>query len=312
MGAREDALIEVVDLVRRHGLSAEEVAAALAGPADFEATRSGTFVSRLFAYIGGTFVFAGLAIFIGMKWDDLDAIGRVSLTLGPGFCIFLLALVCTSNDRFENAATPLFLVAALLEPTGIVILLREFSAGGDPAHALMFLNFVMAVQQGCTFVARRRTVLALTTIVFASSFFAVALDQLEIDKDVIAMTIGASLVCIAWSLDRSRHRAISALVYFVGAALFLAAAHDQLRHTAAEVLFLGLTCGGVVLAVVARSRSLLLVSTAALIGYLTEFIYENFADNLGAPLLLMAIGFVLIALGAAAIGINRRFLATET
>jgi len=64
-----------------------------------------------------------------------------------------------------------------------------------------------------------------------------------------------------------------------------------------------------VLATVARSRSLLAVGTVALIGYIADFIYQHFADNLGAPLVLMAIGLVFIGAGAAAVRINARYIA---
>ena len=75
------------------------------------------------------------------------------------------------------------------------------------------------------------------------------------------------------------------------------------------MLFLGLACGVVVLATVARSRSLLVVGTVALIGYIADFIYQHFADNLGAPLVLMAIGLVFIGAGAAAVRINAQYIA---
>ena len=76
-----------------------------------------------------------------------------------------------------------------------------------------------------------------------------------------------------------------------------------------EKLFLGLACAVIVLATVARSRSLLAVGTVALIGYIADFIYQHFAENLGAPLVLMAIGLVFIGAGAAAVRINSRYIA---
>ena len=62
MSDKQDALIEVVDLITRHGLTIDEVSAALKGEPAFKAARSGGILSRLFAYIGGTFVIVGVAI----------------------------------------------------------------------------------------------------------------------------------------------------------------------------------------------------------------------------------------------------------
>jgi hypothetical protein len=307
--SRHDALVEVVDLIRRHGLTLDDVAAALEGGAAFKSEKSAGILSRLFAYLGGIFLFVGLVVFVGMRWDELGPAGRVLLTLGPGFSLFVLALVCTTDARFERAATPLFLVAAIVQPTGILVALQEFSRGGNPEHGLLFMTLVMLVQQGCTFWARRRTVLAFTTVVFATSFVVVALDLLDADRNLSGVVIGVSLLCVAWSLDRSIHKAIAGLVYFAGAGLLLSAAYDWMRRGPIEVLFLGLACGIVVLATVARSRSLLVVGTVALIGYIADFIYQHFAENLGAPLVLMAIGLLFIGAGAAAVRINAQYIA---
>ena len=52
MSDKQDALIEVVDLITRHGLTIDEVSAALKGEPAFKAARSGGILSRLFAFIG--------------------------------------------------------------------------------------------------------------------------------------------------------------------------------------------------------------------------------------------------------------------
>jgi hypothetical protein len=311
MTAKQDALGEVVDLMTRHGLTIYEVSAALTGKDTDPTQRSSSVISRIFAYLGGIFVFVGLGIFIAMRWDELGPAGRVLLTLGPGLCLFVLALVCTSDARLEAAATPLFLVAGLVQPTGILVMLKEYGRGGEAEHAVLFMSVVMLVQQGCTFWARRRTVLAFTTIVFASIAVFVSLDLLEANLHLTGITMGVSLLCVGWSLDRSPHRAIAGLVYFFGAALALEETYSWLRREPLEILFLGAACGVVVLAAVARSRSLLVVGTAALVGYIADFIYRHFADNLGAPLALMAMGLVFLGLGAAAVRINAQYIARQ-
>jgi len=308
VSAKQDALVEVVEIIRRHELTLDEITAALGDKPAFKRVRYGGVLSRLFGYIGGIFVFAGLAIYVGMRWDHLGALGHILLTLGVGFSVFLLAIVCTTDARVERASTPLFLVAALLQPTGILVMLQEYSRGGDPAHGLLFMNAVMAIQQAFTFWARDRTVLAFTTIVFGLGFFTIAFDLLHVEHHLIGVVIGISLVSIAWSIDHSRHKGLSGLIYFVGSGLLLGTAFDWVRRTPAEVLFLGLACGVIFLSTLTRSRSLLLMGTLGLIGYLSNFIAEHFANNLNGPLLLMLVGFILIALGAAAITINNRYI----
>ena len=308
MSTRDDALVEIVTLARQHGLTVGEIASALDRDPHTRVARSSGILSRVFGYLGGAFVFAGLAIYIGMRWNDLGSAGRVLLTLGPGFCAFVLALVCMTSEPFAAAALPLFLIAALVQPTGILVLMKEFSRGGDPAYGVLFMNLVMVIQQGCAFWARRLTVLAFTTIIFATGFVTVALDLLHVGRDLMGIVIGISLGCVAWSLDRSPHRPLAGPVYFFGALLFLAAWYHVLRHTAIEVLFVGLACGIVFLSVVARSRSLLAVGTLALIAYIGYFIGEHFENNLSAPIVLMIAGFLFIAIGAAAVRINNKYI----
>ena len=308
MSPRDDALVEIVALVRQHRLTVGEIASALDSDPHTSVARSSGILSRVFGYLGGTFVFAGLAIYIGMRWDDLGSAGRVLLTLGPGFCAFVLALVCTTKEAFAGAALPLFLIAALVQPTGILVMMKEFSQGGDPAHGVLFMNIVMAIQQGGAFWAKRRTVLALTTVLFATGFVVVALDLLHVNRDLMGIVLGLSLGCVAWSLDRSPHRPLAGPIYFVASLLFLAAWYHVLRHTAIEVLFVGLSCVVVFLSIVARSRSLLAVGTLALIAYIGYFIAEHFENNLNAPIVLMFAGFLLIAIGAAAVRINNKYI----
>jgi hypothetical protein len=308
MSARDDALVEIVELMRKHGLTTGEIASALDSDSHAGAARSSGILSRVFGYLGGTFVFVGLAIYIGMRWDDVGSTGRVLLTLGPGFCAFVLALVCIRKEAFAGAALPLFLIAALVQPTGILVMMKEFSQGGDLAYGVLFMNLLMVIQQGCAFWATRRTVLAFTTIIFAAGFTTVALDLLHVGHDLMGIVVGLSLGCVAWSLDRSPHRALAGPAYFVAALLFLGAWYHALRHSAIEVLFVGLSCTVVFLSIVTRSRSLLAVGTLALIAYIGYFISEHFENNLNAPILLMFAGFLLIAIGAAAVRINNRYI----
>ena len=308
MRGKDEAIGDVVDLMRRHGLTIDDVAAALRDQPTLAARRTSGILTRLFGYVGGAFVFAGLAIYIGMRWDDLGSFGRVLLTAGPGFAALILALVCLTDEGFHGAATPLFLVAALVQPTGILVLLHEYSHGGDPAYGVLFMSIVMSIQQGCLLWAKRQTVLAFTTIVFAVGAYCVGLDLLEVDHDLMGIVLGISLGCIGWSLDRSMHRGLAGLVYFFGSLVLLSATYHAIRNTPIEVLFVGLACGLIVLSTVARSRGLLLVGTTALIAYISDFIAEHFANNLSAPVLLMIIGLLLIGAGAAAVKINNRFI----
>lgn len=316
MSDRAAALQDAIALIRRHGLTLDELRAALAAEPGKDlavervapAREVSAVLPRVFAYIGGVFIFIGLVTFVSMRWDSLDAFGRVLITLGSGFCLFISALCCCFDARATRAATPLFIIAAILQPTGILVALEEYGRGGDPVLGLLFMYALMFIQQGGAFVRLQRTVLAFTTLLFGLGFCTLALDKLDVPPRLLGMTLGVSLVCIGWSADRSRHEVLAPWCYTFGSLAFLVASHEWLDGSAWEGVFPGLAAGVIYLSTVARSRSLLTVGTLALCAYLGEFMWEHFQDNLNAPLVLIMLGFMLIALGVMAVKINKRFI----
>jgi uncharacterized membrane protein len=308
MTARHDALVEVIDTIRRHHLTLDEIGRALQGDTTYDEEKSSGILSRVLAYIGGILIFCGISVFTSMQWEAMNSAGRILVTLGIGFCAFIMAVVSARDTRYERAATPLFLVAALLEPTGIIVMLREFLRGGDPAYGLLFMNGVMLLQQGLCFYALRRTVLALTSLVFGVGFFSIAFNLMYVDDTMIGLILGLSLLCIGWSIDRSVHKPVAPITYLAGSVAFLAALFDLLAGTSYEVLFLGVSSGLIYLSTVARSRMLLFMGTLATIGFIGYFSGKYFEHALGWPLILMLMGLVLIGLSALAVRLNRKYI----
>ena len=307
---RDAALQQTLALIRRHDLSLDELRDALEPQHEPRPRDASGVLPRVFAWIGGIFVFIGLVTFVGMRWETLGAAGRVVITLGSGFCLFISALFCCFDARATRAAAPLFLTAALLQPTGILVALEEYGRGGDPMHGLLFMYCVMLVQQGCAFMRLQHTLLAFTTLIFGTGFCVVAMDLLQVPPRLFVMTLGLSLVCIGWGADRSRHAVLAPLLYLTGSLAFLIASHNWLDDSAWEGVFPGLAAAAIYLSTVARSRTLLGVGTMALCAYLGDFMWERFRDNLNAPLILIMLGFILIVIGIVAVKIHKRYIST--
>src|SRR4029079_14329289 len=133
------ALAEIVTLARRHAIPAVEIAAAIGDAPSSTAAAAenrwrGVRVSVL-GFLGGTFVFAGVGVFIALQWDSMNSAARIVVTLGSGISAFVLALVAVQDVRYTKATTPLFLVAAGLEPTGMLVGFNELGSGGDWRYA---------------------------------------------------------------------------------------------------------------------------------------------------------------------------------
>lgn len=308
---QSDALRQVVALARRHGLSAEDIAAALGE------SRSGTpeaeshwrsVIVRVLGYLGGTFVGAGIGVFVALQWDNLNSAARVIVTLGPGISALILGLLAAREERFAKASTPLLLVAAALEPTGMLVAFREFGTGGDWHWASLITSGTMALQFTAVFGSRQRSTALFLVVLFATSFFWTAFDLLDFDGNVIALLVGGSLLLAAIGIDRSGHGDITPVMYFFGAIGFLYGFFDCVKRGPLEITFLAAAAGFVYLATLLRTRTLLFVATLAILSYTGYYTGEHFADSVGWPLALIGFGIFMIAMSAAAFRIDRDYV----
>ena len=305
MTSRAEALQEIAEIAARHQLQADEIISELNKAAvPDQAQRSTGVLAKILAYLGGVFVLAGIALFIGMQWDQFNSAVRVLVTLGAGFAIYLFALATISDARFSKATTPMLLIAALLQPTGIVVMLNEYSRGGDPEHGLLFMCVVMLVQQFFTFLAKKRTVLLFTSLFFGAAGFGTLCEILDIDYEIVALALGIGLTSISYAIDKTAHKVITPFWYFAGSVFFLYGAFDVLEGSAIEILYFGVAAGFMYLATVVRSRTLLFSSVIALMAFTGYFFRDSLANAFG----LIIMGFLLIALSAVAMSLNRKYI----
>jgi hypothetical protein len=310
---RARALEDIVAIARRHGVSAPDIAAALGSePAGARESRRRGVLVRVLGLLGGTFVFAGVGVFIALHWDSLNAPARVVVTLGSGLAAFALAAVSTRDARFDKATAPLFLMAAALEPTGMLVAFDEFGSGGDWRLASLVTCGAMAAQFGWTFTVVRQATLLFLTMLFAVLFWWTGFDLVDADGTVTAVVLGASMLLAAAGVDRTVHRVITPLWYLAGAAVFLGGLFDAVKRTPFEIVFLAAAAGFVYASVVVHSRTLLFVGTLAILAYTGWFTGEHFADSVGWPLALVAFGLFMIGLSALAVRIDRDYVRART
>lgn len=305
MTSREQALQKIIEIAAEHDLNSDEIIGALSKtPKPDQAQRSSGILAKIMAYLGGIFVLAGIAIFVGMQWDQFGPAVRVLVTLGVGFAVFLFAVATTTDDRLSRVSTPMFLISALLQPIGIMVMFDEYSRGVDPEHGLLFMCVVMLVQQLITFLAKNRTVLLFTSLFFGAAGFGTLGDILRIDFEIIALALGIGLTFITYAIDRTEHRVITPFWYFAGSVFFLYGAFDVLEGSPFEVLYFGIAAGFMYLGTVVRSRTLLFSSVIAIMSFTGYFFRDSLANAFG----LIVMGFLLIGLSAFAMSLNRKYI----
>jgi hypothetical protein len=306
---RAQALAQVVALARQHGLSADEIGEALreGGAPTTDDRRRGILV-RVLGFIGGTFVFAGVGVFIALQWDSMNTAARIVITLGSGLAAFVLAVLSSRDPRFDKATTPLFLMAAALEPTGMLVAFNELGSGGDWRWASLITCGCMALQFGFVFGPIRRSALLFLCVFFATLFFWTAFDILDADDGVVALVLGSSLLLTAVGVDRTPHRVMTPVWYLFGAAGVLYGVFDLVESTPLELVFLLAAAGLVYLSVALHSRTVLFVATAGILAYTAWFTGEHFAQSVGWPIALIIFGLLLIGLSALALRIDRDYV----
>ncbi|PPC79623.1 MAG: hypothetical protein CTY38_12715 [Methylotenera sp.] len=308
MSLKDDVLQDIVALMQHNKITLAEVSRALDDASMQMSAAPASVLSKLFGYIGGIFVFAGIGVFISMYWDDFSSASRVIVTLGTGLIAFVMGLFCLSEQKYERVATPLFLIASVLQPTGIMVMLDEYSSGGDVRHGLLFMTAYMLVQQGATFWAKQRTVLAFSAIIFGCIFFANLFDLWDLDEKLIGTVIGSSLLCLTYAIQRSKHMVIAPFWYFVGAVLLLWSIFEWVEGSLFEPIYLGMTAFMIFLSTFVRSRTLLIIGTFAMLIYIGYYTAEHFANAVGWPIALVIIGIALIGLSALAIRLNNQYI----
>ena len=263
---------------------------------------------RVLGFLGGTFIFAGIAAFIAIQWNAMNAPARVVATLGSGLAAFVLALLAWRETRYERAAAGLLLTAAALGPTGMLVAFDEYGSGGDWRVAVLATAATMAAQFGLTFGAIRRSTPLFLCILFGALFSVTAMDLADVDGTIVALTLGGSLVLVSVGIGRTVHRDITAPWDLIGSAAFLGGLFDAVDGTPVELVFLLVSAGFVYLSVAVRSRMLLFVATLAVLAYTGYFTGEHFADLIGWPLTVIAFGLLMIGLSAVAWRIDRDYV----
>lgn len=304
MNQRQRAMSDIVELCRRHSISAAEVAQALGGNPSIKREDA---VGKFFGFLGGIFIFAGLGIYIGMFWDDFSSPMRILVTLGVGVSLHLLALLAARSSQYQRAATAMFLIASFMQAGGMAVFVHEvFPLVVDWQNPALIISALMCLEQLVTFAALRRGELLFSGLLFGTLFAGNFLDLAGLDADLIAATLGIALLFIAYGMERLQFAGVRGITYFAGSVMLLGGGFELIEGSPVEVLFIGLCSFLAYLSTRAQSKVLLFNATVGLLGYIGYFTSKHFVNSLGWPLALIVFGFMLFGISGAAIRLKQR------
>ncbi len=303
---RQDALDRIAEIVEDHDLSVEAVVKRLDGASAATGGGNERLIRRILAYLGAIFVLAGAVTAVNMFWEDLGSAGRVIASFGTGLIALVLAIATHRDSRYEAASTPLFLVAALFQTSGLFVFLNEYSIGGDPALGAMAVFGVMTLQSLLLFASIRRTSLVFLSVFFGFAFVASALVWLDVDDGFGSLVIGISGLLVSWRIRATPHHAVTPLAFFVFGALTAFGAFDLVEgEFPLDFSLVGVAAALIYAGVVARSRSLLVTGVLAMLAFLGYFTNEYFANMLSWPVALVMMGLLMLGLSSYAVKLGR-------
>lgn len=308
MTEREEALEEIARLAGAHGITASEIAAELTGedaPKKKEERGRGL-VSKALSYMGGLLVFAGIAVFTGTFWQEMNSAARIIITLGSGVVFYILGFMADSDSRFRKAVFPLFLLAALFETTGMFVAIDElFNNGSDARYAVIAVFSAMFVQQAATFAVKRYSSLLVYMVFFGISDFVVICNLLGVGWELTGIVAGASLAMISYGISKGKFMKLAPFGYFFGASWFSFSFFDI---TNGNILFLLLAAGTVYISTALKSRVLLVVGAISTLSYIFHFTSLYFVRSIGWPLSLVIMGFIMMGVAALGVRVDRRYI----
>jgi hypothetical protein len=225
-------------------------------------------VLRLFLYLGGTLIFAGLGVFIHTIWDSIDSFARVTITFGSGFTAYLCGLFFAADKRFEKAATPAFILAFLLQPTGLFVLLKEYFDGNDAALGSMLVFGPLFLQQALTFLKFRRPALLLFSLLYLIGLAGAKVEYFDIDRGFASLAFGLFLFLTTCHMQmRQAFKELTPVFFIFGSGLFLGGVYYYLGRTNFDPLILSIVLSMLWFALLKESKTLYVLSLLYVGGY---------------------------------------------
>lgn len=308
MDQHQKALEQIKKIAEKNNLSWAEVSAALQ-PTKIKASGELIEASEILAYIGGILIFAGVGVYTTMFWQDLSSFFRIAFTFGSGFSCYCIALGLSENLKYNKVTQTLFLISAILQPTGLYVFLNEMFVISQDTHlATLFVFGVMLVQQLATFWTKRLNLILFMTLFFGLGFVFTLFDYIGININYTLMGLGTSLFLITYSLNVTPYRPAIGLWYFIASAFFLGGAYHWLYNTPSEVFFAGLCAFGIYVSTLTKSKAVLFTSTIGLLVYIGHYTILHFVNSIGWPISLIIVGAALIALSGFALKIKQKYM----
>lgn len=275
-------------------------------------------VTKMLYVLGAAIVVIGIVIFVSQIWDDIGALGRITVTLGLGFLITAIGSMLLKSKPEDSIGAVFHFIGGMLIPGGAVVALSELNTG--------FVSlWPVAITFGIIFAfylllnsVHKNAVLTFFAIANGTAFLYLLVEAIVDGAfyrhgDLYAyltMATGASYLLLAHAFRDGWNKKLVGILCSFGITGFLGAAFWQVFDSVPwQLFYFIIVIGGLILSVYMKNRNILIMSTVFLIAHVAYITSEYFANSLGWPISLVLLGFVFIGLGYVSININKKYIA---
>jgi len=264
-------------------------------------------IVELLQYIGGFVVLLGIGIFVAEFWEHIGVGTRVLIAVGAAMLSYILGTILLKTDRKTRSGIVFHLIAGVILPFSFYVVLQELFminiTNGVIATVSFFLLFIYAM----SFIVFRHPIFTFFMLVNSILFLYGSIYALVpyVSTELISYTtlvIGAIGLLIGWMFKHTENEPLSGSMYFLGSVAVLISPSFLFGSTPVwELIYPFLLAGMFYLALLLRSKRILVISVLALMGYVVYLTFAYFSNVVGWPIALMFSGIALIAIGYIAI-----------
>lgn len=287
-------------------------------PASLEVAHRSRFfsVTKILYIIGAAIVTLGIIFFIAQVWDEIGMFGRISVTFGLGLLLACCGSLLLVQKPESYLGDVFHFIAGLIVPSGALVALFEFTHNLDLLPVTMIFG-VMFLCYTLLALIHKREVLTFFSIANGTTFIYLLIEHLVDGRfyqhtDIytyITMVIGLSYLLLAYTFRGGWNGRLVGILNFFGSIGFFAAAFSRVFDSLSwQALFFVFVIVGMVASIPLKSRNILAVSTLFLVAHFIYITGEYFANSVGWPISLIALGFLIIGLGYVSINIGKKYI----
>lgn len=181
-------------------------------------------VTNMLYVLGAVIVVVGIVLFTYQIWEDIGALGRISVTLGLGIMITAIGSILYKNIANNTLATVFHFIGGMLIPGGALVALYEY-------NSTQFLPWPTALTFGCIFVfyivlnlIHKNPILTFFTTANGTAFLYLTvhaitdgrLDNYTNLYAYLTIIIGACYILLASSFKNTWNEKLTPVFYFFG------------------------------------------------------------------------------------------------